>query len=292
MASAFTRQPSLETVPGAKYQAFKFHRFARPRFDFIWHHHPEVELTYILHGHGVRYVGNSIRPFHAGDLCLIGANTPHAYGSHPRMRGGAQWIVVHFLPDRFGPQFWKLSDTRALRQLLDSSRRGIRYSGRGLDRCVRLLKGLDRARSSLGALSGFFQVLDLLRSIEGRDFLNPCDASLSHHASIDPRLQKVLAWMESVAPVDLSQRNAARLTGMSPAAFSRFFRTHTDRTFVRHLNELRIARACVSLAAEDRRIMEVALESGFENLSNFNRRFREIVGMSPREYQASRSAVS
>ncbi len=287
MSNAFNNSPRLEAVPATKYRSFDFKRFTKPKFDFIWHHHPEIELTYILHGHGVRYVGNSIQPFHHGDLCLIGANLPHAYGSHPKMHGGAEWLVLHFLPDRLGMEFWKLPDTRFLRKLLDMSRQGIRFHGKGTEKCLRLLQNLNRGRSNLEGLANFFKVLSCLGSIEHKTTLNPWDAAGSYRVHIDPRLQKVFAWLESTDLSGRAQEKAARLVGMSPAAFSRYFRNQTDRTFIRHLNELRVARACVSLAVEDRRVTEIALESGFENLSNFNRRFKEIVGLSPRAYRAS-----
>jgi AraC-like DNA-binding protein len=287
MNPAFKGNPRLEPVPATKYRSFECKCFAKPKFDFIWHHHPEVELTYILHGHGVRYVGNSIQPFHAGDLCLIGADVPHAYGSHPKMRGGAKWLVLHFLPERFGAEFWRFPDTRTLRKLLESSRCGIGFHGRGTEKCVQLLQKLDRRNSSLEGLANFLRVLDSLSFIQHKTKLIPWRAAEPDRPHIDPRLQKVLAWLESADQTAITQGGAARLVHMSSAAFSRFFRNQTGRTFVRHVNELRIARACVSLAVEDRRITEISLESGFGNLSNFNRRFREIVGMPPREYQAS-----
>ena len=287
MNRAFKSSPRLEPVPATKYRPFDFKRFARPKFDFIWHHHPEIELTYILHGNGVRYVGNSIQPFHSGDFCLIGANVPHAYGSHPKMHRGAKWLVLHFLPERFGAEFWRFPETQAVRKLLDASRCGIRFHGRGAEKCIQLLQKLDRRTSNLDGLSKFLKVLDSLCSIQHKTKLMPWGEMEPDRLRIDPRLQKALAWMESADSVAITQSRAARLTNMSSASFSRFFRNQTGRTFVRHLNELRIARACVSLAAEDRRIIEIAMETGFGNLSNFNRRFMEIVGMPPRDYRTS-----
>jgi transcriptional regulator GlxA family with amidase domain len=68
-------------------------------------------------------------------------------------------------------------------------------------------------------------------------------------------------------------------------AFSRFFSQKTGRLFSRHLNEIRIARACVALQLEEKPIIEIAFEAGFNNLSNFNRRFRETMHLAPGNYR-------
>jgi AraC-like DNA-binding protein len=287
MHSAFEQNPSLETVPATKFRSFDFKRFTKAKFDFIWHHHPEFELTYIIEGYGVRYVGSSIEPFHAGDFCLLGGDVPHAYGSHPQMRGKAKWLVLHFLPDRFGREFWRFPETLEFSNLLKASQRGIQFRGRGMEKCLRLLETLDKQSSGLLKLSAFLQGFDALNAIEYQKKLISEGTGESVRGNTDPRLQKVLTWMQSADLGAITQREAARLTRMSSATFSRFFRRQTGRTFVSHRNELRIARACVNLAVDNQSIAEIALETGFANLSNFNRRFKAIVGMSPRDYKAS-----
>ena len=61
-----------------------------------------------------------------------------------------------------------------------------------------------------------------------------------------------------------------------------------------YLNELRVGRACRLLADERPKVIDIALECGFANLANFNRRFRQITRMSPRDYrlQLRRSSTS
>jgi transcriptional regulator GlxA family with amidase domain len=120
------------------------------------------------------------------------------------------------------------------------------------------------------------------------EYLNPNVSSLDEHP--DSRLGLVLRWVERHAGNEIDQAEVARMVGMSPAVFSRFFRHKTGRVFTRHVNELRVARACVSLLHDQRSINEIALESGFNNLANFNRRFLEIVGVTPRDYRGSRAS--
>lgn len=108
---------------------------------------------------------------------------------------------------------------------------------------------------------------------------------------MDERLQAVLAWLErNAADAEMTQAQAAKKLHMSPAAFCRFFRRSTGRPFHRYVNEVRVARACGSLTGSQENIAEIAFKAGFGNLANFNRRFREILGVTPREYRKSQIA--
>lgn len=278
------RPPRLEAEAGVHSRAFEIRPFRKPRFDFIWHHHPELELTCIVRGHGVRYIGNSILPFYEGDLCLLGAHLPHAYGSHPKSRPGAEWIVVHFLASNWGEKFWQLPENRAIGSLLAASARGIRFTGREAAASQRKLQEMAAHPNRTG-VSRFLDVLETLAGSCERRYLNAKLCVPGKTDSLDPRLGKIINWVQSHSGDSISQSEAAALIGMSPAAFSRFFHAKTDRVFNRYVSEVRIARVCARLLATDNSITEIAGESGFENLSNFNRRFREIVKMTPREYR-------
>jgi AraC-like DNA-binding protein len=77
----------------------------------------------------------------------------------------------------------------------------------------------------------------------------------------------------------------AAIAGLSPEGFSRFFRRMTGRTFVAWVHEVRIGHACRLLTTTERPVLDVALTSGFENLSNFNRIFRRLRGCTPRDFR-------
>jgi AraC-like DNA-binding protein len=74
---------------------------------------------------------------------------------------------------------------------------------------------------------------------------------------------------------------------MTNKSFCRFFKKNTGKNFITYVNEIRIGEACKFLITSDYTISEICHESGFNNISNFNRRFQEFKGMSPREYRIS-----
>ena len=81
-------------------------------------------------------------------------------------------------------------------------------------------------------------------------------------------------------------RDIAKLAGFSPSAFCRFFKRQMGRTFSDHVNDVRLARACAELADTDQAVIEIAFGCGYHNLPYFNRRFRAMLGCTPREYRS------
>jgi AraC-like DNA-binding protein len=280
--------PRIEALPSLRSCGFLVTSFQKTRVDFHWHFHPEFELTFIEKGMGARHVGRSIMAFGDGDFCLLGGNLPHAYRADPGGKSGARWTVMHFIPEAWGDVFWTLPQNWQVRQLLSQAGHGIKFEGPESEPCAQLLRSLVAPSSQDVPMAIWIELFNRLARIRKRRLLNPADCTRHDNGVIDPRFRKILAWVEAQADSDtLTQRAAARHSGMSAPAFSRFFGQHLGRPFHLYVNEVRIARACARLARSDTPISEIAFQSGFGNLSNFNRRFREIAGCTPRQYRGA-----
>lgn len=257
--------------------------FRKKCVDFHWHFHPEWELIQIHKGSGISHIGRSVSPYGDGELYLIGGNLPHAFSSHPDERQGAAWTVMHFLPAAWGEAFWQLPQNHRIVELFTQAARGLSLGGAGVAECGVLLRKLENEEEfTMANLLELFERLSRLR----KSLLNAADFIQEDGEKLDPRVQSVLAWMdEHFREGEITQAQAAELTGMSPQAFCRFFRQHTGRSFRRYINELRVADACSSLKNPQISISEAAFGAGFNNLANFNRRFREILGRTPSSYR-------
>jgi transcriptional regulator GlxA family with amidase domain len=77
----------------------------------------------------------------------------------------------------------------------------------------------------------------------------------------------------------------SKLSNMSEAAFRRFFRAKTGMTFIDSLNEIRLGHASRMLIDTTQSIAEIAYNSGFNNISNFNRIFKKKKGTTPKEFR-------
>src|SRR5690606_40598669 len=77
----------------------------------------------------------------------------------------------------------------------------------------------------------------------------------------------------------------AAIASMAPSSFSRYFKTHANKTFSEFVSEIRIGHACKLLIEKEINIAEACYESGFQTLSNFNRQFKAITRQSPYDYK-------
>jgi AraC-like DNA-binding protein len=258
-----------------------------PALQFPWHFHPELELTHILRGSGRRYVGDSIEPFDAGDLCLVGGNTPHCWLSEQGHPGPVHARVIQFLPESIGPALSETVTFRPLARLFERARRGLLISGPAHERTAAAMRELFTERTrSLDRYVGLLTVLtDLSESPDCRelallDALPPLDADAALVAG------KLLSFIhEHAADSELSFERLARVAGMSRATLGRVFPRLFGRTFAKYLAEVRVVKACALLSETRMSVAEIAVETGFGSVSNFNRRFLALKGESPLRYR-------
>jgi len=100
-----------------------------------WHYHPELELTYIRKGTGLRLVGDNMEHFESGDLILLGSNLPHVWGSDAQYFKGSdalhiEAIAIHFNENFWGDHFLQLPEMVPVSKLFNQARRGIKITGK------------------------------------------------------------------------------------------------------------------------------------------------------------------
>ena len=268
----------VETSPELSWALREFHR---PAFEFSWHLHAELELTLITHGSGTRIVGDSIESYRQWDLALIGSEVPHAYVSTPGTEHHDA-IVIQFGRDFLGPGFFARPEFIAVDRLLDAVGGALVFRPTvGIIERIRSLASLAPPERTLA-------LVRLLVELAGADDARSIAAYRSIGRLSQParrRVDTICAHLQATfaSPVRLAE--VASVAHMTPAALSRFFHRAVGRTITDYVTELRVAAACQLLSESDLPIAEVATRSGYDNLSNFNRRFRALKGMSPSRYR-------
>ena len=270
--------------------SFYIGRFRESYFPFYWHYHPELEIDLVLKGKGLRFVGDSIENFEEGDLCLLGSNLPHCWNSVPRPGKRAHSIFIQFSTECLGSGFFGAPEMRLVEKLFLASGRGLRFHGRTRQAISeRLIILAERPRGHWRRICDLIWILGTMA--ESRETSPLATGGLvsprSEHG--DRRLQQVLDFMNADGDAIPSQKMAARHVRLSPPAFSRFFKRSLGKSYAHYRNELRVGRACRLLLDTNRSVTEVALESGFNNLSNFNEQFLGIKGVTPRVYRETAS---
>jgi len=279
------RRLQLEDISLQATESFAARQSEANCFPFAWHYHPEAELTLLIKGRGLRFVGDSVEEFTDGDLCLLGADLPHTWYSEPTgERVSSQ--VIQFLPDAWGKEFLQLPEMARVRELLEKATSGLVIEGQTRQRCREAMAEILRIPAgSAGRVARLLEVLALLSASAEHRVLSTMPAEAEPNRRTQAVLKRVLDRMHNEWEEPPTQAEAAHLAGLSVTGFSRFFRRHLGKPYVQYLNEWRVGRACRLLAESEHSIAQIAFEAGFGNLANFNRRFRAIKRMTPREYR-------
>jgi AraC-like DNA-binding protein len=115
-----------------------------------------------------------------------------------------------------------------------------------------------------------------------------CFSRGAEQESVGParfRIEEAVAYIKERYAEDLSLPDIASRFGLNPSYFSRLFTRHTGTHVFEYLNTLRIQKSCAFLKRSSMSIIEIAYSVGYNNLSHFNRCFRRIMGVSPREFR-------
>ncbi|GAA4313922.1 AraC family transcriptional regulator [Compostibacter hankyongensis] len=260
-----------------------------PYFNNLFHFHPECELVYVVESHGRRIVGDSIEHFEKGDLVFVGSNLPHVWYNEEVYYQGrtdlqARSVVVYFLQELFGEKFFSLEETRQLADFFQRARRGMKIYGKAHKAATRSLLRLP-AQKGMDRIISLLQILQLLSETQEYEYL----ASIGYTHAYNPRdnhkIDEVFKFVLSNYHRDISLNEVARITNFTPQSFCRFFKNRTKKSFVQFVNEVRIGQVCRKLSEEEWSIAETAYSCGFQNLSNFNRFFKEMTGKTPKAYR-------
>ncbi len=290
-----SRQPILETTPQSLRESFHCEVVRGRGYGARWHFHPEVQLTLVLQSAGYRIVGDNISPLVPGDLVLVGASLPHVWHqdeSRNGARDAVHAIVVRFREDFLGNHFLQSPELDAVRRLLKRSARGLHVTGPAGDATAALLRDLS-TQQGLGRLLKLLEILGLLATSTHLHPIASANFSPALRDTDTERMQRVMRFIHDHLDRLVERDAVARCAALSAGAFSRFFKTRTGKTLPQYVNELRIGNACTRLRDANAKVADIALECGFENLANFNRQFRAITGINPREYRTAfeRSAM-
>ena len=274
--------PIVEKVHFDGTSSLTVREFKLPAFSYPWHRHPEVELTWIIEGEGLRYVGDSVETFQPGDFCLIGSNLPHAWLSTSPKRGvKARSLVVQFDTDWLGDALLQLPEFTFLSRLLAKAAHGLSFAAAVGAETGRKMRA---ATGSTLRLTALLEILHTLDQAKARP-LSLAAWSDSRAQGSDPRFSVILEYLAKHARDEVSHAELARLIGLSPSALSRLFQRVMGKTFQGYLTDLRLSLACRDLLTTDKTVSEIAYGAGFGNLSNFNRSFRLRRGITPSDFR-------
>lgn len=259
-----------------------------------WHFHPEHQLTLAVKSQGHRLVGDHLGALEDGDLVLVGSNLPHVWHQAVDAGSEAEAVIVRFDEGFVGKEFMAKEEMEGVRALLRRAARGLVVVGKVREEVAARMMELPNE----GRLERVVELLAILaRLAAAKSGELKALASASYEPMLlsedQDRMERVCAYIHGHYTEKLERRELAVFAALSEGAFSRFFHSRTGRTVPQYVNELRVGRACrLLMEFPGRTVSDVALDCGFDNLANFNRRFLAARGVAPSVFRKqSQTAV-
>ena len=273
-----------EITPLGENDLFIANHWPDNQMDFPIHFHEDYELNLTLHIRGKRTVGNLVEDFTEQDLVIINPNVLHCYKRDENFaRVRCEVVVVQFSKNLPAWGFFGTDQLRPIREMLCQPVPGIRFSDETIETVREKLLRLPH-------LKGFDAVLlflDILHELARADRSKVQHIGLQGDGvfSHSRRINKIVQFVEQNYNRKITLAEIGELVGMPASSVSRFFKKRTRHNFWDYLNGFRINRAAQMIIETEQTISEISYECGFNNISNFNRVFRERIGTTPSDYR-------
>ena len=294
------RQPELELdasrMPSLGYEAAEDVGFIRcldhgfPTPLARWHYHDEYELHLIVASRGKTFVGDYIGTFEPGHLVLTGPRLPHNWISSdvPPEGIALRDLVIQFPDAPLRQAAALIPEIAEVLPLLERARHGIEFFG--LSDLARERFERIKHRHGLQRFAEFCEFLGGLARCSDYRLLSAVQLQSSEDDAALARISSIVDHVTAHYAEPFSMAEMCQKVGMSESSFSRSFRRATGNTFTDFVNRLRINKACQLLMETDRYITNVCYDVGFNNVANFNRRFLQIKGQTPKEFRRQAEA--
>ena len=281
-------KPAFHRLPVPPNTSFVYQKMEFDHFPNPWHFHREYELVVVNKSCGTRFIGDHVSKFEAGDCCLIGSNIPHLYRNNDSYYPGnsalkAQSTIIHFSRNFPGPDFFDLPEMKKVNALLDLSSRALNISGRTKDRVIERLQDMEHENAAQRLIS-LLHILVLLSN--SNELLPLLTTGISGNpAPVGEKIDLAVKFITEHYEEPIYMQDIAAKLNMSVAAFSRYFKCHTRKTFSDFVIEVRIRHACRLLLEDKLNISEIGYQCGFSNMSNFYRQFKKVTGTIPKDFK-------
>ncbi|GLX77764.1 AraC family transcriptional regulator [Thalassotalea insulae] len=266
--------------------SWRFAKVNLTTIEFNWHYHPEYEICLTLNSAGSKHIGDHTSYYNGPNLVIMGPKLPHSWHCKPTPPHNELIVYVAQIPAKWLDDLvYNNPELGILKNLLERSKRGIEFSQATTRESLNICKAMCHAEPLKRYLL-LIELFDLMVNDQQAKVLS--SNSFSNQYQQDTavaKLDKVINYIYQHYTEPLTAEKLASLVYMSTNHLHRFFKQRTEHTLNQFINQLRIGKACKLLIDSDTQISTISDLCGFNNISNFNRRFRMIKGATPKEYR-------
>ncbi len=259
----------------------------KKEFTYPIHNHDVYELNFVEHAPGVRrIVGDSSEVIGEYDLVLITSpDLEHVWEQHECVSKDIREITVQFDFHMGEDTLFGRTPFLPMRKMMNEARKGLSFPVSTIMKVYSMLDTLSQVKEGFYAVIQFLTILYELSKCPGA---RPLASSSFAKIAVEDDSRRILKVKNFISKNYMEEVRLAQLAdiaGMSPSAFSRFFKLHTGRNLTDYIIDIRLGAATRMLVDTARSVSEISFECGFNNLSNFNRIFKKKKGCSPSEFR-------
>jgi AraC-like DNA-binding protein len=268
--------PVREIVYATPGYSFCIQYLDNRRLHFNWHYHEDIELVLIKKGEGQIHIGDLVRHYKAPAGFLIGPSLPHGFLSIGPLEG---WIIQfqerHIKYPNAPSEFANIID------VLVESKKGLSFSPSVVADCLPLMNDMD-ASNGLGKWLGLLKVLNILSQDKHREVCSLLPQN--QDIQTDPFEQAISQIYNEIDKAH-NLEEVSQKVGMKVSTFCKNFKRRYGISFIKYVHSIRINTAKKMLIQTKFYIDDICYESGFNNVSFFNRKFKEATGLTPSGYR-------
>ena len=276
-----------EITPLSEKDCFYIVERHKSEFLFPLHRHRDYELNFIENGRGVRrVVGDSVEEIGDYELTLVaGESLVHAWEQGSCTYSDVREITIQFAPELFSPELLGKNQFSSIRKMLARAEHGLTFSLKTIMKVYSMLDILASQTERFEQFLCFLKILNELSLAEDSRVLASSAFAKVEGDVESRRINKVKQYISEHYNEEVRLDDLSSIAGMSTSAFCRFFKTHTGRTVMDYLIDIRLGNAARLLVDTTAPISEICWQCGFNNLSNFNRIFKAKRGYTPRDFR-------
>ena len=260
----------------------------KKEFDYPIHSHEIMELNFVENAAGARrVVGDSSEVIGDYDLTLItSSDLEHVWEQHECRSDDIHEVTVQFFihfEDEHTP--FQTNPYKSIYEMMVRAKRGLTFPMPAIMTVYHRLVNLSSMVDKFLMAHELFSILyELSKFDDARELASTTFAKVNV-SSDSRRVLKVKNYITTHINDNLRLEQLADLAGMSPTAFSRYFKLHTGKNLSEYIVDIRLGQAARRLVDTTDSVSEICYTCGFNTLSNFNRLFRKRKGCNPTDFR-------
>lgn len=260
----------------------------KKEFDYPIHCHEIMELNFVENAAGARrVVGDSSEVIGDYDLALItSSDLEHVWEQHECKSEDIHEVTVQFyihFEDEHTP--FHTNPYKSIYQMMMRAKRGLVFPMPAIMAVYQRLVKLATMDDKFYMAQELFSILYELSKFDEAYELASSSFAKVEISSDSRRVLKVKEYINTHINDELRLEQLADLIGMTPTAFSRYFKLRTGKNLSEYIIDIRLGMVARRLVDTTDSISEICWTCGFNNLSNFNRLFLKHKGCNPTEFR-------